>query len=51
MADLSEESRGILERAGVIEAIGADNLFNGREEALRALIGIVGESGSAASAG
>ncbi|MEX2696962.1 SulP family inorganic anion transporter [Rhizobium mongolense] len=38
IADLSEESRGILERAGVVEAIGAHNLFNGREEALRALL-------------
>ncbi|NLS08168.1 SulP family inorganic anion transporter [Rhizobium sp. P32RR-XVIII] len=39
IADLSEESRGILERAGIIKAIGAHNLFNGREEALRTLIG------------
>ena len=39
IADLSEESRGILERAGVINKIGTHNLFNGREEALRALIG------------
>ncbi|SEH83543.1 high affinity sulphate transporter 1 [Rhizobium tibeticum] len=39
ITDLSEESRGILERAGVIKAIGAHNLFNGREEALRALLG------------
>ncbi|AJD42505.1 sulfate transporter family protein [Rhizobium gallicum bv. gallicum R602sp] len=39
IADLSEESRGILDRAGVIKAIGAHNLFNGREEALRTLIG------------
>ncbi|MBX5222258.1 SulP family inorganic anion transporter [Rhizobium sp. NLR8a] len=39
IADLSEESRAILDRAGVINAIGADNLFNGREEALRTLIG------------
>ncbi|MBA9033211.1 SulP family inorganic anion transporter [Rhizobium leguminosarum] len=37
IADLSEESRDILERAGVIKAIGAHNLFNGREEALTAL--------------
>jgi len=51
MTDLSEESRGILERAGVVEAIGVHNLFNGREEALRALIGSVGETGSTASAG
>ncbi|MDP9809684.1 high affinity sulfate transporter 1 [Rhizobium tibeticum] len=39
ITDLSEESRGILEHAGVIKAIGAHNLFNGREEALRALLG------------
>jgi len=39
IADLSEESRGILDRAGVIATIGAHNLFNGREEALRALLG------------
>ncbi|APO72241.1 sulfate transporter/antisigma-factor antagonist STAS domain-containing protein (plasmid) [Rhizobium gallicum] len=39
ISDLSEQSRGILERAGVIKAIGAHNLFNGREEALRTLIG------------
>ncbi|MBB3913471.1 SulP family inorganic anion transporter [Rhizobium fabae] len=51
MTDLSEQSRGILERAGVVEAIGAHNLFNGREEALQALIGRVGEAGSTASAG
>ncbi|OHV26496.1 SulP family inorganic anion transporter [Rhizobium sp. RMa-01] len=51
MADLSEESRGILDRAGVIKAIGVENLFNGREEALRALIGSVGETGAAMPAG
>ncbi|WP_431320546.1 SulP family inorganic anion transporter [Rhizobium sp. YTU87027] len=39
IADLSQESRGILERAGIIKKIGIHNLFNGREEALRALIG------------
>ncbi|MBX5159258.1 SulP family inorganic anion transporter [Rhizobium sp. NZLR1] len=49
IADLSEESRGILERAGVIKAIGADNLFNGREEALRTLIGDFDQTGTAAS--
>ncbi len=38
IADLSEESRDILERAGVVAAIGAYNLFNGREEALRAIL-------------
>ncbi|MBP2449058.1 SulP family inorganic anion transporter [Rhizobium leguminosarum] len=50
IADLSEESRGILERAGVIKAIGAENLFNGREEALRTLIGDFDQTGTAASA-
>ncbi|WP_204330232.1 SulP family inorganic anion transporter [Rhizobium phaseoli] len=50
LADLSEESRGILERAGVIKAIGAENLFNGREEALRTLIGDFDRTGPAASA-
>jgi MFS superfamily sulfate permease-like transporter len=44
IADLSEESRAILDRAGVINAIGADNLFNGREEALRALIGDIDQT-------
>lgn len=39
IADLNEESRDILDRAGIIRAIGAHNLFNDREEALRALSG------------
>jgi len=38
---LQRFSRGILERAGFIKKIGAHNLFNGREEALRALMGNV----------
>ncbi|MFC5756797.1 SulP family inorganic anion transporter [Rhizobium sp. GCM10022189] len=50
IADLSEESRGVLERAGVIKAIGAHNLFNGREEALRTLIGDIDQIGNAAPA-
>lgn len=51
IADLSEESRSILDRAGVIKAIGAQNLFNGREEALRTLIGDIDQADSAAPAG
>lgn len=50
IADLSEDSRPILERAGVIKAIGAENLFNGREEALRTLIGDIDQIGPAAVA-
>ncbi len=50
IADLSEESRGILTRAGVIKAVGAQNLFNGREEALRALIGDFDQTGNASAA-
>jgi MFS superfamily sulfate permease-like transporter len=46
IADLSEESRGILSRAGVIKAIGPANIFNGREEALRALIGNYDHTGT-----
>ncbi|TCU40089.1 high affinity sulfate transporter 1 [Rhizobium azibense] len=49
VADLSEEGRDILERAGVIKAIGPDNLFNGREEALRALTGRFGQAGNASA--
>ncbi len=47
-ADLSDESRAILERAGVIKIVGADNIFNGREEALRTLIGDIDQIGNAA---
>ncbi len=50
-ADLSDESRAILERAGVIKTIGSDNIFNGREEALRTLIGDIDQIGKAAPAG
>jgi high affinity sulfate transporter 1 len=50
-ADLSDESRAILERAGVIKTVGADNIFNGREEALRALVGDIDRVGNAAPAG
>lgn len=50
IADLGEESRGILERAGVIETIGANNIFNGREEALRTLIGDFDQTRTAALA-
>lgn len=49
-ADLSDESRAILERAGVIKTVGADNIFNGREEALRTLIGDIDHIGNAAPA-
>jgi MFS superfamily sulfate permease-like transporter len=49
-ADLSDESRVILERAGVIKTVGADNIFNGREEALRTLIGDIDQIGNAATA-
>ncbi|MBB3657658.1 high affinity sulfate transporter 1 [Rhizobium sp. BK650] len=45
-ADLSDESRVILERAGVITMVGADNIFNGREEALRTLIGDIDQISS-----
>ena len=51
ITDLSEESRDILERAGIIEKIGAQNLFNGREEALRALTGKRSQAGDADSVG
>ncbi|MBX5010425.1 SulP family inorganic anion transporter [Rhizobium lentis] len=51
IADLSDESRAILDRAGVIKAIGADNLFNGREEALRALIGDIDQPDRTVPAG
>jgi MFS superfamily sulfate permease-like transporter len=51
ITDLSEDSRAILERAGVIKAIGAHHLFNGREEALRTLIGDIDQIRPAASAG
>ncbi|GLR57284.1 SulP family inorganic anion transporter [Rhizobium indigoferae] len=50
IADLSEESRDILERAGVIKAIGAHNLFNGREEALTALTSKNSQASDAGSA-
>ncbi|NKJ98057.1 STAS domain-containing protein [Rhizobium leguminosarum bv. viciae] len=50
IADLSEESRDILERAGVIKAIGAHNLFNGREEALTALTSNNSQASDAGSA-
>jgi SulP family sulfate permease len=50
VTDLSEEGRDILDRAGVIKAIGPQNLFNGREEALRALTGKLSQAGNAASA-
>ncbi len=50
IADLSEESRDILDRAGVIKAIGAHNLFNGREEALTALTSKNSQAGDAGSA-
>lgn len=49
-ADLTDESRAILERAGVIKTIGAENIFNGREEALRTLIGDIDQIGNAAPA-
>ncbi|MBB3962628.1 high affinity sulfate transporter 1 [Rhizobium metallidurans] len=49
IADLSEESRGILSRAGVITTIGPENIFNGREEALRALIGNYDRAGTASA--
>lgn len=49
-ADLSDESRAILERAGVIKTVGAENIFNGREEALRTLIGDIDQIGNAAPA-
>jgi len=49
-ADLSDESRVILERAGVIKMVGADNIFNGREEALRTLIGDIDQISSATPA-
>jgi len=49
-ADLSDESRVILERAGVIKMIGAENIFNGREEALRTLIGDIDQISSATPA-
>lgn len=39
IADLNEESRDILDRAGVIRAMGVQHLFNDREEALQALSG------------
>ncbi|EJZ20234.1 sulfate transporter protein [Rhizobium sp. Pop5] len=50
-ADLSDESRAILERAGVIKMVGAENIFNGREEALRTLIGDIDQIGNAAPTG
>ncbi|WP_132960612.1 SulP family inorganic anion transporter [Rhizobium sp. BK251] len=37
IADLNEENRDILDRAGVVKVIGADNLFNDKEEAVRML--------------
>jgi sulfate permease, SulP family len=49
-ADLSDESRAILERAGIIKTVGAENIFNGREEALRTLIGDIDQIGNAAPA-
>ncbi|MBB3390599.1 high affinity sulfate transporter 1 [Rhizobium sp. BK275] len=49
-ADLSDESRVILERAGVIKMVGAENIFNGREEALRTLIGDIDQISSATPA-
>lgn len=39
ITDLNEESVALLDRAGVTRAIGMQNLFNGRQEALRALSG------------
>lgn len=51
ITDLTDDSRTILERAGVIKTIGAHNLFNGREEALRTLIGDIDQTGNAATAG
>ncbi|RUM22964.1 SulP family inorganic anion transporter [Rhizobium vallis] len=51
ITDLTDDSRTILERAGVIKTIGAQNLFNGREEALRTLIGDIDQTGNAATAG
>jgi high affinity sulfate transporter 1 len=50
IADLGDESRGILDRAGVLRTIGTHNLFNDREEALRSLPGEVSQTSDAASA-
>ncbi|KAA0697157.1 SulP family inorganic anion transporter [Neorhizobium sp. P12A] len=49
IADLGEESRGILDRAGVLSAIGVHNLFNDREEAVTALNGRIDRTGNAFS--
>ncbi|WP_375164583.1 SulP family inorganic anion transporter [Rhizobium hidalgonense] len=37
IADLNEESRQLLDRAGVITAIGSSNIFNDKDEAVAAL--------------
>ena len=37
ITDLNEESVALLDRAGVARSIGAENFFNGRQEALQAL--------------
>jgi high affinity sulfate transporter 1 len=47
VADLGEESRGILDRAGVLDAIGVHNLFNDREDALKALSDRAGQAQTA----
>lgn len=49
IADLSEESRGILSRADVIRTIGPETSLNGREEALRALVGNYDKTGTASA--
>jgi high affinity sulfate transporter 1 len=49
IADLGDESRGILDRAGVLSAIGVHNLFNDREEAVTTLNDRVERTGNASS--
>ncbi|MDE1991737.1 MAG: SulP family inorganic anion transporter [Rhizobiaceae bacterium] len=51
IADLGDENKGILDRAGVLGAIGVHNLFNDREDAVTTLIGRLAETGNAVPEG